>query len=226
MVNPVDPALARAARAAAEARKARAARLRAMGLLKDPRLLAAFESVPRHLFVPKALESEAYGDRALPIGEGQTITQPANVARSVELLDLKPGAKVLEIGTGSGYQAAVLSRLVAEVYTVELLPDLARDSEQRLLSLGYANVHVRVGDGWLGWPEHAPYDAVMVTCAADSVPPPLEEQLAEGGRMAIPVGPPGGPQTLLRLEKRQGRIERETVIGVMFVPLRRLAPPQ
>ena len=219
MVNPADPGLARAARAAAEARRALAARLRAMGLLKDPRLLAAFETVPRHLFVPKALESEAYGDRALPIGEAQTITQPANVARSIELLDLKPGAKVLEIGTGSGYQTAILAALCHHVFSLERIPSLASSALKLLTGLGVRNVSVKVFDGSYGWGDHAPYDGIVVAAAAPEVPAPLLSQLKGGGRLVIPAGPPERQRLLLVRKLPNGNTRTEDAGEVSFVPL-------
>ncbi|HEX7579300.1 MAG TPA: protein-L-isoaspartate(D-aspartate) O-methyltransferase [Thermoanaerobaculia bacterium] len=218
-MSPVDPNLARAARAAAEPRKALAVRLRAMGLLKDPRLLAAFESVPRHLFVPKAFESEAYGDRALPIGEGQTITQAANVARSVELLDLKPGAKVLEIGTGSGYQTAILAAVCQHVFSLERIPSLAAGALKLLTSLGIKNVSVKVFDGSYGWGDHAPYDGIVVAAAAPEVPSPLLAQLKGGGRLVVPVGPPKRQRLLLVRKLPNGNTRTEDAGEVSFVPL-------
>lgn len=218
-MSPVDPNLARAACAAGEARKALAARLRAMGLLKDPRLLAAFESVPRHLFIPKSFESEAYGDRALPIGEGQTITQPANVARSVELLDLKPGAKVLEIGTGSGYQTAILAAVCHHVFSLERIPSLAAGALKLLVSLGIKNVSVKVFDGSYGWGDHAPYDGIVVAAAAPEVPAPLLIQLKGGGRLVIPAGPPERQRLLLVRKLPNGNTRTEDAGEVSFVPL-------
>ncbi len=218
-MSPVDPNLARAARAAAEPRKALAGRLKAMGLLKDPKLLAAFESVPRHLFVPKALESEAYGDRALPIGEGQTITQPANVARSVELLDLKSGAKVLEIGTGSGYQTAILAAVCQHVFSLERIPSLAAGALKLLLSLGIKNVSVKVFDGSYGWGDHSPYDGIVVAAAAPEIPAPLLAQLKGGGRLVIPTGPPERQRLLLVRKLPNGNTRTEDAGEVSFVPL-------
>ena len=190
-----------------------------MGLLKDPRLLAAFETVPRHLFVPKALESEAYGDRALPIGEAQTITQPANVARSVELLDLKPGAKVLEIGTGSGYQTAILAALCHHVFSLERIPSLASSALKLLTGLGVRNVSVKVFDGSYGWGDHAPYDGIVVAAAAPEVPAPLLSQLKGGGRLVIPAGPPERQRLLLVRKLPNGNTRTEDAGEVSFVPL-------
>ncbi len=218
-MSPVDPDVARAARGAAEARKALAARLRAMGLLKDPRLLAAFESIPRHLFIPKAFESQAYGDSALPIGGGQTITQPANVARSVELLDLKPGAKVLEIGTGSGYQTAILACLCQHVFSLERIPTLAAGALKLLGALGIRNVSVKVFDGSYGWGDHGPYDGIVVAAAAPEVPAPLLNQLKGGGRLVIPAGPPERQRLLLVWKLPNGNTRTEDAGEVSFVPL-------
>ncbi|MFW6193196.1 MAG: protein-L-isoaspartate(D-aspartate) O-methyltransferase, partial [Gemmatimonadota bacterium] len=152
----------------------------------------------------------------------QTISQPYIVARMTELLELEPGEKVLEVGTGSGYQAAVLAEITDSVYTIEIIEDLARSARERLRRLGYDDVVVRHGDGYEGWPEHAPFDAIVVTAAPEEIPPPLIEQLARGGRMVIPRGPRGGPQVLLQVRKTpEGEIEREAVSGVRFVPFLR-----
>ena len=156
--------------------------------ITNKRVLAAMEKVERHRFVPSALRSVAYNDYPLPIGQGQTISQPYIVALMTDLLQLDGTEKVLEIGTGSGYQAAILGELAREVYTIEIIDTLAKSAEKRLKSLGYANIIVRSGDGYLGWPEKAPFDAIMVTCAPDSIPQPLVDQLADGGRIVIPVG--------------------------------------
>jgi protein-L-isoaspartate(D-aspartate) O-methyltransferase len=177
------------------------------------------ESVPRNLFVPLQHEDEAYGDHPLPIGCGQTISQPYIVALMTELLQLKGGEKVLEIGTGSGYQTAILSLLAREVYSVERIPQLAEKSRGRLRELGYVNIHIRLGDGYEGWPEHAPYDAIIVTCAAEEMPQPLVDQLANGGRLVAPVGESGWSQSLVLLHKRGTEITRREVTGVVFVPL-------
>ncbi len=195
--------------------------------VSDPRVLAAMEAVPRDRFVPAEYRDDAYGDHPLPIGYGQTISQPYIVALMTQLLELKGHEKVLEIGAGSGYQAAILSLLAREVYSVERIPQLAEMARQRLGELGYHNVQIRVGDGYEGWPEHAPYDAIIVTCAAEEVPPPLVEQLADGGRMVIPVGESGWSQRLMLLRKRGGDVEQREVAGVVFVPLvRGVAPPR
>ena len=190
--------------------------IRARGV-KDPRVLAAMLKVERHLFVPKDLHPTAYSDQPLPIGEGQTISQPYIVALMTELLDLKGGEKVLEVGTGSGYQAAILAELAKEVYTIEIVEKLATSAEKLLLDLGYTNIKVRAGDGYLGWPESAPFDAIIVTCAPDHIPRPLMDQLKEGGRMVIPVGE--STQELKKIVKRGGKLETTNVIPVIFVPM-------
>jgi len=187
--------------------------------VSNPGVLEAMRRVPRHSFIPPELEGQAYEDHPLPIGSGQTISQPYIVAYMTEVLELEPSHKVLEIGTGSGYQAAVLAERVREVYTIEIVAELAGRATRVLRDLGYANVHVRHGDGYAGWPEHAPFDAIMVTAAPDHVPEPLVQQLAAGGRMIIPVGT--GDQELRLIRKTdQGVIERAT-IAVRFVPLTR-----
>jgi len=185
--------------------------------VKEPRLLAAMLKVERHLFVPKHLHGTAYSDQPLPIGEGQTISQPYIVALMTELLDLKGEEKVLEIGTGSGYQAAILAELAKEVYTIEIIEKLATSAEKLLLELGYKNIKVKAGDGYLGWPEAAPFDAIIVTCAPDHIPKPLVDQLKEGGRMVIPVGE--FTQELKKIVKRGGKLETTNVIPVIFVPM-------
>jgi len=177
--------------------------------------------IPRHLFVPKGYERAAYEDRPLPIGEGQTISQPYIVAVMTETLRLKPGHKVLEIGAGSGYQAAVLARIVREVFTIEIVPELGNAARERLKTLGYRNVRVRVADGYDGWPEEAPFDAIVVTAAADHIPPPLIRQLRNGGRMVIPVGSPFFVQTLMLVEKDRGKVRTTSLMPVRFVPFRR-----
>jgi len=185
--------------------------------VKDQRVLSAMLKVERHLFVPKEYQNSAYSDQPLPIGEGQTISQPYIVALMTELLELKGGEKVLEIGTGSGYQAAVLAELVSEVYSIEIIETLANSAKNLLLNLGYKNIHVKAGDGYLGWPEVAPFDAIIVTAAPDHIPKPLLEQLKEGGRMVIPVGTYS--QDLKKIIKRSGKIETTDVIPVIFVPM-------
>ncbi len=187
--------------------------------IRDARVLAALGKVPRQEFVPKDLRSQAYEDGPLPIGLGQTISQPYVVAFMTEALVLRPQDRVLEIGTGSGYQAAVLAGLVAEVYTLELVEPLARRAEATLQRLGCTNVKVRFGDGTLGWPKAAPFDAIIVTCAPERVPQVLVEQLKEGGRMIVPVGAQGGPQELILLRKVPGGLERQAVLPVRFVPM-------
>ena len=188
--------------------------------IRDADVLRVMGAVPREKFVPKELQTSAYDDRPLPIGYGQTISQPYIVAFMTEQLQPKKTQRVLEIGTGSGYQAAVLSDLVAEVYTIEIVRPLAERAEAVLRELGYKNVHVKAGDGYKGWPEHAPFDAIIVTAAPDHVPAPLVEQLKEGGRMVIPVGK-SGAQELYLLEKRGGQVKQTAVIPVRFVPLTR-----
>ncbi|MEQ1841680.1 MAG: protein-L-isoaspartate(D-aspartate) O-methyltransferase [Verrucomicrobiales bacterium] len=187
--------------------------------ISDPRTIAAMRATPRHLFIPLDQRSEAYGDHPLPIGFGQTISQPSLVAFMTEKLHPEPDDRILEIGTGSGYQAAVLSPLVAEVYSIEIVEPLAAGARETLASLGYDNVHTRLGNGHLGWPEESPFDAVIVTCAPEEIPTTLIEQLREGGRMIIPVGPPTEPQELYLLEKREGKMEKRAILPVRFVPM-------
>ena len=186
--------------------------------LTNARVLAAMGRVPRHEFVPADLRHEAYADHPLPIGHGQTISQPYIVAFMTEVLDPKPGDRVLEVGAGSGYQAAVLAQVVSNVFTIEIVEALAKRAAADLARLGYTNVQVRTGDGYRGWPEAAPFDAIMVTCAPDHVPQPLVQQLKEGGRMIIPVGA-FGDQELYLLEKRGGQAQRRAVLPVRFVPM-------
>jgi protein-L-isoaspartate(D-aspartate) O-methyltransferase len=187
--------------------------------VSDQAVLQAMERVPRHAFVPDKYQSQAYADHPLPIGYGQTISQPYMVALMTELLQLTPEDRVLEIGTGSGYQAAILAEVVAEVYTVEIIEELAAQAAQVLEEQGYDNVHVRHADGYHGWEEHAPYDAIVVTAAPDHIPPPLIQQLKDGARLVIPIGPPGGYQTLWAITKAGGEIQKRDVSGVLFVPL-------
>jgi protein-L-isoaspartate(D-aspartate) O-methyltransferase len=188
----------------------------------DPRVMRVLSEVPRHLFVPQKLQDVAYENRPLPIGYGQTISQPYIVAIMTELLRVGPDDLVLEIGTGSGYQAAVLSRLTKRVYTVEIVEALARQALERLRSLGYGNVVVRHADGYYGWKEAAPFDAIIVTAATSQIPPPLLQQLKPGGRMMIPVGGPFATQYLMLVEKNAaGRISTRQVLPVVFVPLTR-----
>jgi len=183
----------------------------------EPAVLSAMRSVPRHMFVPEALREAAFADRPLPIGEGQTISQPYIVALMTDLADVRPGQRVLEVGTGSGYQAAVLAAMRAEVYTIEIIPSLAERARRTLDQLGYEGIRYRVGDGYGGWPEAAPFDAVIVTAAPDHVPQPLVDQLAEGGRMIIPVGDVS--QTLLRITRTAKGVSTERIVPVRFVPM-------
>ena len=188
--------------------------------IEDPQVLAAMGRVPRHLFVPAALRFRAYADHPLPIGNGQTISQPYIVALMTQLAEVEADDVVLEIGTGSGYQAAVLSEIVREVATIEIVPELADTARTRLAELGYRNVTVRTGDGYLGWKEKAPFDAILVTAAAPEVPPPLVEQLAPGAILVIPVGPQSQVQRLLRIQKAaDGTTVTREILPVVFVPL-------
>jgi protein-L-isoaspartate(D-aspartate) O-methyltransferase len=187
--------------------------------ITDPRVLWAMGKVPRHLFVSPSLQADAYADTALPIEEGQTISQPYIVALMTQLLEVQGPERVLEVGTGSGYQAAVLAELVRHVYTIEILPGLAKTAAARLTTLGYMNVEVVAGDGYRGRPEHAPFDAIMVTAGATHVPPLLVEQLKEGGRLVIPVGASSVSQNLLQGRKQGGRLVTRIVAPVRFVPL-------
>ena len=190
----------------------------AMRGVTDERVLRAMRKVPREQFVPEQMRGQSYSDGPLPIGYDQTISQPFVVAFMTEKLGLRPTDRVLEIGTGSGYQAAILAELAAKVYTIEIVEPLGKKAAQTLQRLGYKNVQVKIGDGYQGWPEHAPFDAVIVTCAPDHVPQPLVEQIKEGGRIIIPVGP-AGDQTLYLLEKKNGRLEQRNVLPVSFVPM-------
>ena len=214
--TPPDYAAARSAMVADQ--------LKARGIT-DPRVLAAMGKVPRHLFVPPELAPLAYGDHPLPIGGSQTISQPYIVALMSQWAAVAPGDQVLEVGTGSGYQAAVLSELTDKVFTIELLPDLARRAADRLKELGYLKVKAKTGDGYRGWPEAAPFDAILVTAAAPMVPPDLAAQLKEGGRLVIPLGEAGGSQTLVRLRKIKGELKEEERLPVRFVPLVRPEAP-
>ena len=181
-------------------------------------VLEAMRKVPRHLFVPGEYRQWAYSDQPLPIGEGQTISQPYIVAYMTQELRIKPGDRVLEIGTGSGYQAAVLAELGRDIYTIEIVESLGREARSRLKALGYDRVHVRVGDGYNGWPEEAPFDAIMVTAGAEELPQPLLDQLAENGRMIIPVGPHGGVRQLTLITRKNGKFRSEKLMPVRFVP--------
>jgi protein-L-isoaspartate(D-aspartate) O-methyltransferase len=203
----------------AAARHRMVEQIRARGVT-DTAVLAALAAVPRHLFVPEAQRAKAYADSPLPIGAGQTISQPYMVALMTSLLELRPGERVLEIGTGSGYQAAVLSRVAAEVYSIEIRQPLADRARRTLADLGCRNVHLRVGDGFQGWPEEAPFDGIIVTAAPPSIPDPLLRQLKVGGRLVIPVGSQGSLQSLQVLIKRpDGGFDRSNVMPVFFVPM-------
>jgi protein-L-isoaspartate(D-aspartate) O-methyltransferase len=195
--------------------------IRARGV-EDGAVLRAMRSVPRHEFVPLERRDRSYADRPLPIGHGQTISQPYIVAFMTELLEVEPSDTVLEVGTGSGYQAAVLAEIVGAVRTIEIFEELASTARERLERLGYGNAEVRHGDGWFGWPEHGPFDAIIVTAAAGQIPPPLVEQLRPGGRMAIPVGSVYGVQNLILVEKGEdGSVRTRNLMPVRFVPLLR-----
>ncbi|MBI3936535.1 MAG: protein-L-isoaspartate(D-aspartate) O-methyltransferase [Betaproteobacteria bacterium] len=183
------------------------------------RVTAAMAKVPRHRFVPPELERHAYANRPLPIGMGQTISQPFIVALMTDLLEIKPGDRVLEVGTGSGYQAAVLAELAAAVYTIEIVEPLARQATERLKVLGYRNVVTRTGDGYAGWPDQAPFDGIMVTAGAREVPPALLQQLKPGGKLVIPVGPMGAQVLMVYDKGTDGRATRREVLPVRFVPL-------
>lgn len=186
----------------------------------DTRVMAAMAKVPRHEFVPPGLRDNAYANRPLPIGYGQTISQPYIVALMTDLLNVDPEDRVLEIGTGSGYQAAILAELVSQVHSIEIIDALGREARTRLRRLGYTNVTVRVGDGYHGWKEHAPYAGIIVTAAAGHIPPPLLEQLKPGGRMVIPIGTPFVTQQLTMVEKNpDGKITTRRILPVRFVPL-------
>jgi protein-L-isoaspartate(D-aspartate) O-methyltransferase len=186
--------------------------------IRQQRLLDAFRRVPRHLFVPAEFQEQAYTDHPLPIGAGQTISQPYIVALMTERLHLQGHERVLEIGAGSGYQTAILAEMALEIFSVERVPELLSAASDRLARLGYLNIHLTHGNGSLGWPEHAPYEAIVVTAAAPDVPEPLLSQLAEGGRMVIPIGPAEG-QMLVAVEKRGGLMRRRDIASCVFVPL-------
>ena len=187
--------------------------------IKDERVISAMLKVPRHLFVDKSQWGSAYDDRPLPIGFGQTISQPYIVALMTESLEIKKGEKVLEIGTGSGYQSAILAELTDKVYSIEIIEELGKRADRVLKSLGY-RVRIKIGDGYNGWEEYAPFDAIIVTCAPDHVPPPLIQQLKIGGRMVIPVGPPGLYQTLWLIKKeKEDKLIYKNLGDVLFVPL-------
>jgi protein-L-isoaspartate(D-aspartate) O-methyltransferase len=190
--------------------------------VKDEAVLKAMRKVPRHLFVPKEYENEAYDDNPLPIGYGQTISQPYIVAYMTEVSKPDSSKNVLEIGTGSGYQAAVLAEIVNKVFSIEIVPELAKESAERLKKLGYNNITVKYGDGYKGWKEFSPFDIVIVTAAAEQIPQPLIEQLSENGRLVIPIGAPQAIQELIILVKKNGKIEKSRLTFVRFVPFRRL----
>lgn len=187
--------------------------------IKDPKVLAAMREVQRHSFVPDELESAAYADRPLPIGEGQTISQPYVVALMTEILNLTNGQRVLEIGTGSGYQAAILAEIVNEVYTIEIKKILYDRASKTLESLKYNNIYSRHGDGYFGWPEAAPFDAIMITAAVDHIPPPLIQQLKDGARLTLPLGNPFSYQNLVLVTKKGEDTSVRQITGVLFVPL-------
>lgn len=189
--------------------------------ISDSRTLAALRKVPRHLFVPENVRRSAYQDSPLPIGHGQTISQPFIVAFMTEIARITPDSRVLEIGTGSGYQAAVAAELSDHVYSIEIVPALAERAASNLKAAGYERVHLRAGDGYHGWPEAAPFDVIIVTAAADSIPAPLLNQLEETGRMIIPVGPQFGAQNLVLVTKRDGKARTRTLMPVKFVPFTR-----
>lgn len=184
-------------------------------------VLEAMKKVPRHLFVPHGYQDEAYNDYPLPIGHGQTISQPFIVAYMTDVLKPQSNMKALEIGTGSGYQAAVLAEIVDKVYTIEIVSELAKESSERLKKLGYTNIICKYGDGYQGWKEYAPFDIIMVTAAAEEIPQPLIDQLAENGKLVIPVGPPSAVQELILLVKRNGKTTSRRLTFVRFVPFRR-----
>lgn len=186
--------------------------------VSNPRVLDALKKVQRHRFVPKKYRSFAYNDYPLPIGEGQTISQPYIVALMTEILNPDKGAKVLEIGTGSGYQAAILAELYKQVYTIEIIDTLGEQAKKLLSKLGYKNIHVKIGDGYKGWKKNSPFDAIIVTCAPSHIPQPLKDQLAEGGKMIIPVGKAYN-QKLVLLTKKEGKMKKIEVIPVRFVPM-------
>ena len=189
--------------------------------IKDSATLAALRKVPRHSFVPPNQASNAYEDRPLAIGYGQTISQPYIVGYMTEIIKPKATQKVLEIGTGSGYQAAILAEIVGKVYTIEIVEELGKQATNRLKSLGYKNIEVKTADGYHGWKEHAPFDAIVVTAAAEFIPPPLKEQLKDGGRMIIPVGSPYMTQQLMLIEKTGNSYRTTSKMPVRFVPFKR-----
>ncbi len=187
--------------------------------IQSERVLEAMKKVPRHLFMPESVRQYAYVDSPVPIGQGQTISQPYIVGLMTQTVDPQPGDRALEVGTGSGYQAAVLGELVQEVYTIEIIPDLAERAEKALAESGFDNVEVRQGDGYQGWPEKAPFDIILITAAPEEIPQPLIDQLAEGGRLVVPVGAQGEIQTLTLLTKEKGEVKRTYITDVRFVPM-------
>jgi protein-L-isoaspartate(D-aspartate) O-methyltransferase len=187
--------------------------------VRDPDVLKAMKTVPRHHFVPTKYKDNAHGDYPLPIGNGQTISQPYIVAFMTAALNVKPKDRILEIGTGSGYQAAVLAELGCEVYSIEIIRSLGKKAKEILRRLGYGNIHLKIGDGHKGWPENAPFDAVIVTCAPEKIPRPLVQQLKEGGRIIIPVGESGGIQDLVLAVKKGDRLVSRSILPVRFVPM-------
>jgi protein-L-isoaspartate(D-aspartate) O-methyltransferase len=189
--------------------------------ISNSSVLAAMRKVPRHLFVPGEYREDAYGDFPLPIGHGQTISQPYIVAFMTEAVRPASGKKALEIGTGSGYQAAVLAEIADSVFTIEIVPELALEASERLKRLGYKNIVTRTGDGYVGWKEHSPFNIILVTAAVEEIPVPLIDQLAENGRMIIPVGQQGKTQELILVTKRKGKIEKSDLLSVRFVPFTR-----
>ena len=189
--------------------------------ITDKYTLKAMAKVPRHLFVPENMREMAYSDRPLPIGEGQTISQPFIVAFMTQALELKPNYSVLEIGTGSGYQAAILAEIVEKVFTIEIVEPLGLRAKKHLKNLGYDQVQVKIGDGYHGWPEESPFDAIIVTAGAESIPPALIAQLKDGGKMIIPVGPSNAASQLILLTKRKGKVRTKEVMPVRFVPFTR-----
>ena len=190
--------------------------------ISDKATLRAMRKVPRHLFVPADVQDESYDDNPLPIGHGQTISQPYIVAYMTEISRPTPEKKVLEVGTGSGYQAAILAEITDTVYTIEIIPELAKEASDRFKKLGYKNIVTRYGDGYKGWPEHSPFDIIIVTAAAEKIPQPLLDQLAENGRLVIPVGEPYAVQELIIAVKKNGKIETRRLTYVRFVPFKRL----
>jgi protein-L-isoaspartate(D-aspartate) O-methyltransferase len=189
--------------------------------IRDEAVLKAMGTVKRHLFVPADLANEAYSDTPLPIGYGQTISQPYMVAYMTEVIKPHPAAKVLEVGTGSGYQAAVLAEITRQVYSIEIVPEQGKAAAKKLQELGYDNVEVKVGDGYHGWKEHSPFDAIVVTAAAEYIPQPLIDQLKEGGRMVIPIGAQRQTQMLKLVEKKKGKVQTRNLMPVIFVPFTR-----